>query len=117
MRARTRRHTPERLEHHVARFAVVIDDQDPDAVESRHIGWLRWQTRRPGFRASRAVSGASLRGSSHDESCARITAVALGAHGSAMKLDEVTNDRQAETKTAYGHGCSRSSAWRKRSNT
>ena len=38
----------------------------------------------------------------HDESCSGITAVALGAHASSVKLDEVTNDRQAQAKPALG---------------
>ena len=43
-----------------------------------------------------------LRGSLHDEPRSGITAVALGAHGAAVKLDEVTNDGQAEAKPAVG---------------
>ena len=40
----------------------------------------------------------------HDEPCSGITAVALGPHRSSVKLDEVTNDRQAEAKPALGTG-------------
>jgi hypothetical protein len=38
-----------RFEHHLAGFAVVIDDQDPHAIESRDIGGCGCGPRSPAF--------------------------------------------------------------------
>ena len=35
-----------RFKHHFARFSIVIDDQDPEAIESRHIGGTVLSNRR-----------------------------------------------------------------------
>ena len=84
---------PQHLEHHLARFAIVIDDQDAYAIEPR----------RASGRARRATAVACRHGwltarQLDHEPCAGVMSIALGAHPAAVELYQVTNDRQAQPK-------------------
>ena len=83
----------ERRYQHVTRVLVVVDDEDPDAVQGnaargRSGRWLGERLRSRGNRKS------------DRKRCAVIGSVALRLDVTAVQLDEVAHDRQAEAHAA-----------------